>query len=1082
MSTESQFHEPIEQYFLAEASDLLQTIEQTLLDLLEEKTTEKVHTLMRSAHTLKGSAANCQLKTIEIIAHHLEDVFQALYPPELQIDRELGSLLLEGYDCLKTPLNATLSNLPYDEEEILDRTAAVFAKLQNQLGDFFGREAPLPTSEELGFDVVGLIFADSIPQDLQQLETTIASQDPKQIQSVLHTQAKFFQELGVTYKLPGLVSIAQAILTAIEENPQEIMTIAPAALENLQQACAAILAGERTQGGTLSDKLSHWIETSQATDTDTNITLTSSSESKSVTEKEGQTSVGESSDADISSPSSLTEELLAMVDNFESEEKTSVSATSNSAPSAPVTPSRDLSTSNSSLATSPVEKILGSIFAGDWETSVPIAEHKKSPDLELYSKSQSAETLPTVRVAVAQLDRLSQTIGELLISENQQNLQSDKINHLTKDIFQQFLQSQQQLNRIRNWSDQSLLLSEKKQKQHQKQTNRQKSSLISNSVSELQAEFDALEMDVYSELHLLIQSLTEQMKHLGEHIEALEGFAQDFRFNLRKRKQLLSGAQEDLLEARMVPLATVLNRFPRILQQMIAAHQKPAELKLLDTNILVDKIFVEKLYEPLLHLIRNAYDHGLESVDIRRQQGKSKTGHITVRAYHQGNRTTIEVKDDGQGLNWELIRAKAIEKQLLTSEQAASASEAQLAELLFEPGFSTIEKVSQLSGRGIGLDVVRSQLQALQGSISVNSVLGQGTTFVLQFPLNFTTASILICESEGIVYGFLGKAIEQVLLPEPEQIQHQQSSIGKKQQTFLCWGEKPDQQLIPVYPLTDLINYHYPTFLNHESTSLSLFPLKAKNSVKPLLMLKHNQQQLCLQIDRILVEQELVIKPFSNTLNLPNYIQGYSVLGDGSLTLVIDLAVLVTQTRETNLKANSPLRKLSSQLPSTLKNVATIEQEPLTLPAIDEEIEVARVSPLRRSIQVLVVDDSVVQRQVLRQNLTEAGYQVLEAENGQEALVQLNQHSDIQLIICDIEMPHMNGFEFLSHWRQYPRFSEIPVIMLTTRSGEKHRHLALALGAKLYITKPYSNQHLLEVIAQLTQKPQDFIETTTIET
>nr|MDJ0575215.1 response regulator [Xenococcaceae cyanobacterium MO_234.B1] len=503
-------------------------------------------------------------------------------------------------------------------------------------------------------------------------------------------------------------------------------------------------------------------------------------------------------------------------------------------------------------------------------------------------------------------------------------------------------------------------------------------------------------------------------------------------------------------------------------------------------GVLIDKVIVEKLYDPLLHLIRNAYDHGLESPDIRRQQDKSETGQITIRAYHQGNRTTIEVNDDGQGLNWERIRDKAIAKDLLTPGQAASASEAQLAEVLFEPGFSTTEKISQLSGRGIGLDVVRSQLQTLQGSISVNSVLGQGTTFVLQLPINLTTARLLICESQGIVYALLSEVIDQVLLPQPNQIQHQQSTIGQNQQTFLCWGKKSDQQLIPISPLTDLINYQYPTFSNDESTSLSVFPVKPRNSVKPLLMLKHQQQRLCLQVDQILVEQELVIKSFGNTITLPNYIQGYSVLGDGSLTLVIDLAVLVTQARETNLKANSPFRKLAPQLPSTLKPVTTVEEEPLTLAPKDQEIQIAngnQPSPLGKSIKVLVVDDSVVQRQTLTQNLTKAGYKVLQAANGQEALAQLNQHSeDIQLVICDVEMPYMNGFEFLSHWRQDTRFSEIPVMMLTTRSGPKHRHLAIALGAKVYFTKPCSNQELLETVAQLIEQPQNLVVANSIET
>ncbi len=1138
MTIESEFLEPIEQYFLTEASDLLQTIEQTLFNLLEEKTTEKVHTLMRSAHTIKGSAANCELKTIETIAHHLEDVFQALYPNELDIDPELGSLLLEGYECLKTPLTATLSNLPYDEQLILDQTAAVFAELQTKLGDFFCREAPLPTSEELGFDVVGLMFADSVPQDLEQLETAIASDNPEQIQKVLRDKAEFLLELGISYDLPGLAAIAQAVIRAIEQNPEQILFIAQAALDNFQQAVEAILSGDRTQGGEISDQLSHWTENALGTYAAPNLILNPSSEQNIVTEEEEPTVIQARNDPDLSSSSSSTEELLTMVNNFEEispslePEEPTVIQTSNEPdlssssfsteelltmvnnfeeispylePEEPTfeleSASAELSSSsltqefsipNVSDATSPMERILQSIFMGDWDNNAPKSQHTALEKARTSPKPKikPAEVLPSIRVTVKELERLSNSIGELLIGENQQHLQSDQIHRLTQDTLEQFFHCQKKLNQFGDWLHQNLVVSESKRRQQQRMKNRQKSAIVSSSwtksqqtlamvgglsETDFQPEFDVLEMDVYSDWHLLFQNLTEQMMHLGEQIEALEGFTQNFSFHLGKRKQLLGRAQEDLLQARMLPLATVLNRFPRILQQMVASHQKPAALKVIGSEVLIDKVIVEKLYDPLLHLIRNAYDHGLESSDIRRQQNKSEEGNITIRAYHQGNLTTIEVSDDGQGLNWEGIRSKAIAKKLLTPEQAASASERQLAEVLFEPGFSTADKISQLSGRGIGLDVVRSQLQPLQGSISVNSVLGQGTTFVLKFPINLTTAHLLICESQGIVYALLSEVIDQVLLPQPDQIQHQKSTIGQNQQSFLCWGEKSNQQLIPIYPLNNLIDYQYPTFFKDKIASLSIFPVKPKNSVKPLLMLKHQQQKLCLQVDQILVEQELVIKSFGNTITLPNYIQGYSILGDGSLTLVIDLAVLVTQTQGTNLTANDLIEKFSAQTPAILKPVVTIEKEVLPSTTQDKSSQIVnrnQSSSLSSSKKVLVVDDSVVQRQTLTQDLTKANYKVLQAGNGQEALAKLNQHSeDIQLVICDVEMPYMNGFEFLSYWREDARFSEIPVIMLTTRSGQKHRRLALALGAKVYFTKPYSNQELLETVAQIIEQP-----------
>ena len=382
MTTESEFLEPIEEYFLTEASELLQTIEQTLFHLLEDKTTDKVHTLMRSAHTIKGSAANCELKTIETIAHHLEDVFQALYPDELNIDPELGSLLLEGYECLKNPLSATLSNLPYDEEAILDQTASVFAKLQSKLGDFFGREAPLPTSEELGFDIVGLIFADSAPQDLEQLSTAIANEDPEQIQTVTHAKAEFFEELGISYELPGLVAIAQAVMTALEQNPEQVLSIAQAALDNFQQAVDGVLAGDRTQGGEISEQLRQW-------------TANSGSTNGSTKKQESITSVLETTSAEISFASSGTEELLTTVDSFAVEEKPTII--------------QESSIEQLPSASSSTEELLTTVDSFEAEAS-SASESKSNDLLEDATGEISAITSPTETLAIAHAPKASSPI------------------------------------------------------------------------------------------------------------------------------------------------------------------------------------------------------------------------------------------------------------------------------------------------------------------------------------------------------------------------------------------------------------------------------------------------------------------------------------------------------------------------------------------------------------------------------------------------------------------------------------------------------------------------------------------------
>ncbi|MBN3962210.1 hybrid sensor histidine kinase/response regulator [Nostoc sp. NMS8] len=1037
-----------EQAFLAEAAELLQTIEQNLIGLLDEKTIEKVHALMRSAHTIKGSAASVGQETIQTIAHHLEDVFQALYAPELEIDPELGALLLDAYECLRTPLSAALMGLSCNEAEILDRTASIFAQLQHKLGDFFGREAPLPSSEELGFDVVESIFSGSVPQDLQQMETDIQSQDPQQIQTTLNSQAEFFVELAASYGLSGLEEIAQATLNALKAHPDKVLQIAQVALENFKAAQTAVLAGDRTQGGEISPQLREWagLTTPVPEPQEQPVAIAAQPTETTTTENKP-------------SPLLSASEAESIWSFFPKRTDNSVAK----APEVLAPISHD-----SVVVPSAIERILQSIWIGDPETSCRYSDSDRpaSPPPAPSLQAQSSASLPSIRVAIEQLDRLSHTIGELLISENQQNLQSNHIHKAAQDTLLQFLYCQQQLSKVFTWSDRHLLLPERKQR-HMHGSPR----VISP--TEAQSNFDALEMDNYSELHILLQNLTEDMVQLGERIEAVNSLVQQSRFSLGKRKQLLSGAQEDLLQARMVPLGTVLNRLPRLLQQMVATYHKPVELKLGGTKVLVDKAISEQLYDPLLHMIRNAFDHGIEPVETRRQQGKPETGTITIKAYHQGNRTTIEVRDDGRGFSWEAIRQRAIEKHLLTPEQAAYASEDQLADLLFEPGFSTAKQVGELSGRGIGLDVVRTQLQALQGSIVVRSLSGQGTTFILQLPLSLTTARLLVCQSQGITYGLLSEGVSQVLLPQPEQIQVQQSLHGQGSQKFWQWGEGQSLQLVPIRPLANLLDYKYPLFTQDHNLNLSPFPVKQRNTVEPLLLLETEQQYLCLQVDQILVEQELVIKSLGRVLTLPSYIQGYSVLGNGSLTLIVDPLELVRQTWETDMMPTSPASIATKLLPAP-EPVLTLEgqQSQLTITQPQQqpmEVNTAVAQPNR--LMVLVVEDSVVQRQSLVQTLQKADYQVLQAGDGREAIAQILQHSDVDLVICDIEMPRMNGFEFLEHRRQDERLSRIPVVMLTTRSGQKHRQLALALGAKAYMTKPYSEQNFLAAIAELVHSP-----------
>jgi two-component system, chemotaxis family, sensor histidine kinase and response regulator PixL len=1084
MSIESDSRGELYQYFLAEAPELLQIIEETLLSLIEEKTVEKVHTLMRSAHTLKGSAASVEEETIQTIAHHLEDVFEALYSDELTIDAELGSLLLEGYDCLREPLSATLAELTYDENAILEQTAEVFAQLQEKLGDFFGREATLPTSEELGFDVIGSIFTDSVVQDLELLEEVIASQNPSEIETVLRSQIEFFSDLSASYDLPGLAEIAQTTLLAIEQNPDRVLDIAVVALHNFHQARTDILEGDRDRGGEVFADLLNWVQTNSVTfgsqiDPDSEIFEQSfffeaAGESEELVDATmafatSQTANHESVAIELVRSEAEKEENLFEVDNTQWQEipPTEEIATLESEELESEKLALGLKTNCDRTLKSPVEEILQSIVV----LNTPLTSLKQEENLERNTtQNTSNATLPSIKVAIEQLDRLNHTIGELLIKENQQKLQQEQLQLIAREVFQEFRRCQQELFRLGDWSEQQKRdYKFNKRKQHERQLiphgavsslatkylgrNSDFSGLIAPNNHQTLTQFDALEMDVYSDLDLKLQSITENMTQLGAKIESIERVIQQSFLDTSKRKQLLDRAQKEVLQARMLPLSTVLNRFPRHLQQMVASHQKPAKLKNIGGEVNIDKAIAEKLYEPLLHLLRNAYDHGLETPEIRQQQGKPEVGKITIRAYNQGNRTIIEVQDDGQGIDLEKVLTKAIAKNLINPAQLDNISETEITDVLFQPGFSTAAEVTDLSGRGVGLNVVKSQIKALDGKISIRSIPQEGTTFILQLPLNLTTARLLLCESQNIIYGILSTEITKIITPLPEQVLHQSSIKGESKQSFFRYQDRENTELIPICSLENLVNYPYPVIARNSSLLETLTSKKKQKSSQSLILVETEDKKLCLQVTRILVEQELVIKSLNNLVILPSYIQGYTVLGDGNLSLVINPIELVTQTYDkSSLKSNKP-------------SVSTFELSQSSLTKVTTPANTKAISYHQPTI--LVVEDSIVQRQSLVMMLTKDDYKIIQAANGQEAIAQIEQNSEINLIISDVEMPVMNGFELLSYCQNHPKFSHIPVMMITTRSGQKHRELASSLGAKVYMTKPANEREILKVVAEL---------------
>ncbi|NEO63649.1 MAG: response regulator, partial [Moorea sp. SIO4G2] len=539
----------------------------------------------------------------------------------------------------------------------------------------------------------------------------------------------------------------------------------------------------------------------------------------------------------------------------------------------------------------------------------------------------------------------------------------------------------------------------------------------------------------------------------------IELFSTQSSKTLEQQRRLLTNHRDVLMDARMLPLGEVFSRFPPVLKQLSASHHKLVELKISGNDVLVDKVVAQKLYDPLLHLVRNAFDHGIETPAVRQQQGKPETGLIEITACHRGRHLVIEVFDDGPGLNFERIRQLAVERELIDFEQSNNLSDAQLRNLLFEPGFSTVSGVNNLSGRGVGLDVVLNQVKALRGSVMVDSSPHQGTRFRLQIPLSLTINKLLLCQAGNQVYGLITDQVKQIIIPQEHQLRSWEDGL------VLYLGTGRDQQLVKVYKLGQILDYS--SVASPFSVTHPHQPVVPKQTIRPIILIHYQDQLVGLEVDQLLGDQELVIRPLGTMIVPPPYVNGGSILADGRLTLVLDGTELIQYLSEQQTDGSQRLQVSTLKVESKSYDQATQPMETLSR----KQLPPSTVEPfwVRRKPKVLLVDDSITLRQTLAMTLQKNGYQVFQAQDGYEGIEQLQHQTDIQLVICDIEMPRMNGFEFLKHCQQDPALVDIPVVILTSRSNDKHRLIAAQLGAKAYITKPYLEHKLLTTVTDVVE-------------
>lgn len=662
----------------------------------------------------------------------------------------------------------------------------------------------------------------------------------------------------------------------------------------------------------------------------------------------------------------------------------------------------------------------------------PVSDRQPSPKTEPQPAPQVKATPKlSVRVDLDRLERMNNLVGELTINRNSLALQNERLQESVGELGRKFIRFRGVIKTLQEMSDRMLL--ERHASPNATFSNSSNSALATNT------EFDALEMDSYSMLYAVLQEILEESVQLEESVDDITIFAKQSNGAIDSQRQMLAQVRDELMWVRMLPLDQILQRFPRTLRDLSRKYQKPVDLQLTGTGVLVDKAVLEKLSDPLLHLLRNGFDHGIEDPATRQQQGKPATGSIAIRAYYQGNQTVIEVKDDGKGLALDKITQKGIEHGLISAAEAANATPERLYELIFEPGFSTASKVSEISGRGVGMNIVRSQIEALKGKISVTSVPDRGSTFTLRLPLTLTIAKLLVCSLGSTAFAIPSDSIEEIIIPTAEQLK---STNGQR---FLAL----DRTLIPIYSLAEHLQYNCPIIESESNSKAFKTIAPPEDWSAPLLLLRRGQQLFALEVVSLLSEQELVIKPYGKAIAAPTYSYGCTILSDGSLIPAFDgtalISIIVGDRVEPASSTNVPLETVT-------------DSDKIDTPVSD------RLNSLKT---IMVVDDSTALRRTMALTLEKAGYRVIQKKDGKEALNGFKQNPDLDLIICDVEMPVMNGFEFLGMRRRDSALSQVPTFMLTSRSGAKHRNLATQLGADGYFTKPYVEQEFVREVDKI---------------
>ena len=983
--------EELVEIFAEEAEDHLSTITDGLDRLrVDHNDMEAIGDIRRSAHTLKGAAGAVGSPAVSNLAYRIETLLNLLLEQERGATETQVNLCLDAGDLLSDILV-----METDFDELALQLQKVSIAFDEQIEIVTAQESDEPLAAEAETETVEANLSDDSDSDSETTEPIVDAE-------VSDTEVQKIRE-----QLTSGMTLPKELVDIFAEEAEDHLRSMYAGLQKMKNdrtdtdSLGQVRRSTHTLKGAaaavgleiitrlthrMEDLLDHLAE-SQTVPTESQVELFLRTTDQVQTLQSGY--------IDIEDSVSVISKLYATydVELANAQAQTTQTEATGESEAVPVFKSTALTTTSDIEITdqspTPAEK--------------PQAEKAKPKKDQQY-----------LRVPIDRLDGLVALIGEMVVNRSAFNQRLADFEARIEDMntsLQRFRSVAQEVET--RYSVDAL-----KSGRRTHLLDHKNHKLRFDGIENRKGQLDELEFDRYTEFHLTARTLSEATSDVAVITSELKNLHGDFHSLLGRQQRYNRDAQDTLLQIRMVPVSSIANRLERTVRTVSNKIGKKVDLKVVGGNTELDKTVLEEIVDPLLHLVRNGLDHGIETPDQRLEAGKSERAHLTLQALNQGTRVTLRIIDDGRGINLDKIRSKAVERGMISEDQVLSKQE--LLELIFLPGFSTADSLTDVSGRGVGMDVVREAVKRLKGTINVESEFGQGSTFTIHLPTTLAATRALIVESNGLQFAIPMQAIQQITRLEPSSVSHvgEQALVRTADETLQL------RHLSVHMGMADADDQHFET-------------------ARPMLIIRAGDDESAVTVDSIEGGQDIVVKTLGDHLRtVPGYI-GATLSGDGTVIPILDPADLCGQ--ETTSAMSSSFQRLESMAAN------------------------------RRKL-AMVIDDSLSVRRVTTNLLRLHGWDVLDAKDGVDALDQLaNAETPPDVFLCDMEMPRMDGLEFVRRIRSQSEFVSTPVVMVTSRAAEKHRRMAAEAGADEHVVKPFNDDRLMELINRMVAESRELV-------